>query len=261
LKHRFNQKIYDLLEEKYNSYSKTSFIDDDPISIPHQYSKLQDIEITAFWTAILSWGQRKTIINKSKELFALMDNAPHDFILNHSEKDLIRFKDFKHRTFNFDDTLCFIYFLKFHYSHNDSLETAFLNENKFSSIDQSLNHFKNYFFSDIKYLDRTKKHISSPNRKSTCKRLNMFLRWMVRKDNNNVDFGIWKKIKPSDLKIPFDVHVDRVARQLKLLERKQKDWQTVLELTNTLAIYDGTDPVKYDYALFGMGVLKDEDIF
>lgn len=214
----------------------------------------QDVEITAFWTAVLAWGQRVTIINKANELFQLMDNAPYDFIKNHEEKDRERFQHFKHRTFSYTDTLYFLSFLQHHYQNNDSLESAFLANGEFTSVESSLIHFREYFFSLPYAPKRTEKHIASPARKSTCKRLNMFLRWMVRSDENGVDFGLWNKIPPSALMIPLDVHVERLARKFKLLNRKQRDWQAVVELTENLRKFDAEDPVKYDFALFGMGV-------
>ena len=248
--------LKEFLDLKVEQYNQPQFIEKDPICIPHLFSKKQDIEIMGFWSAILAWGQRKTIINKSKELIFLMDNAPHDFIINHQETDLIRFLHFKHRTFNSTDTLYFIYFLKHHYLSFNSLEDAFLPCGDISdvTIENHLNKFRSYFFSLEDFPHRTKKHISSPLQKSTCKRLNMFLRWMVRKDDNGVDFGIWERIKPAQLICPCDLHVDRVARKLGLIKRKQTDWQTALELTAALKNFDKNDPVKYDFALFGLGV-------
>ena len=215
------------------------------------------------WAAILAWGQRITIINKCRELIALMDGAPYDFIINHQETDLKKLLKFKHRTFNDVDTLYFISFFKHHYSNYESVESAFLppnplkgeqNINGQEPIEKYLNHFRSYFFSLPDFPNRTKKHISSPSQKSTCKRLNMFLRWMVRKDDCGVDFGIWNHIKPSELICPCDLHVDRVARKLNLITRKQTDWQTAVELTERLRKFDPTDPVKYDFALFGLGI-------
>jgi len=245
-----NLKVF--LDAQFKKYNNRDFIKDDPIQIPHRFSKKQDIEITAFWTAILAWGQRKTIINKATELFERMDYSPHDFICNHSDKDLKKFLNFKHRTFQADDTLYFIHFLKHHYSNNQSLEAAFIDSDN-PGVESGLNHFRNYFFSLENHLRRTEKHISAPFKKSTCKRLCMFLRWMVRRDKYGVDFGIWNTIEPSELYMPLDVHVDRVARKCKLLKRKQRDWQSVVELTNNLKKLDPKDPVKYDFALFGYG--------
>lgn len=243
-----------LLDDRVDRYNKAEFIDMDPVSIPHKYSLRQDIEITAFWTAMLAWGQRVTIINKSNELFGLMDGAPHDFIINHEEKDRARFENFKHRTFNYTDTLYFLEFLQQHYQQHDSLEDAFLVDGRCNSLRESLTYFEEYFFSLPDAPHRTRKHIASPARKSTCKRLCMYLRWMIRNDEKGVDFGLWKKIGTHQLMMPLDVHVDRVARSLGLLKRKQNDWETVEELTKNLRKFDKEDPVKYDFALFGMGV-------
>ncbi len=213
-----------------------------------------------FWVAMLAWGQRKTIINKSLELIELMDGTPHDFILNHQEKDRQRFASFKHRTFQYTDTLYFLHFLQHYYQKEDSLEYAFRRHlsDKDEHVGAALIGFHEHFFSLPDAPQRTRKHIATPARKSSCKRLNMFLRWMVRKDEKAVDFGLWKSIPTRQLLMPLDVHVDRVARQLGLLKRKQRDWQAVLELTSNLRAFDSVDPVKYDFALFGMGVLKKE---
>jgi len=278
-----NNELKDFLDFKVDQYNRPNFITNDPISIPHQYAKKQDIEIAAFFAAILAWGQRKTIINKCNELFLRMDNQPYQFMLNHSDTDLKGLLGFKHRTFNDTDLLYFVAFFKHHYSQSNSLETAFLpqqtiNPNylpEISSVDvelsssacmltgftiedftaeKALNQFRSYFFSLEDFPRRTIKHISSPLQKSTCKRLNMFLRWMVRKDKCGVDFGIWNTIPTSELICPCDVHVDRVARRLGLINRKQTDWQTAVELTAKLKEFDANDPVKYDFALFGLGV-------
>jgi len=248
--------LHAFLEEKVSQFNRPGFIDNDPILIPHSYSKKQDIEITAFWTSMLAWGQRKTIINKAKELFAYMDNAPHDFIVNHVEEDRTKFLPFKHRTFQTTDTLYFLEFLQQHYRKHDSLETAFSQHMTVDSqnVGDALAGFHEAFFDLEDAPHRTKKHIATPIRKSTCKRLNMFLRWMVRKDDCGVDFGLWDQLKPSQLLMPLDVHVDRVARNLGLIERKQTDWKTVVELTERLQKFNADDPVRYDYALFGMGV-------
>ncbi len=247
--------LFNLLETKYLQFNHVDFIVDDPISIPHIFSKKQDIEIMGFWAAILSWGQRKTIINNCKRLVEMMDNSPYDFILNHQESDLKPFLNFKHRTFNADDALYFISFFQHYYKENESLESAFIDPNgKQFLIESALIYFKNLFFCLEYAPNRTKKHVSSPINGSTCKRINMFLRWMVRKDEYGVDFGIWSKIKPNQLICPCDVHVDRVARSLGLINRPQTDWKTALELTENLKKFDSNDPVKYDFALFGMGI-------
>ncbi len=242
------------LDSKVAQYNRPEFIPNDPVVIPHLFSRKQDIEIMGLWAAVLAWGQRVTIINKCRELITLMDGSPYDFIMNHEEPDLKKLLHFKHRTFNDIDTLYFIAFFRQHYSNFDSLESAFIPTNGDYSAVNGLDGFRNYFFSLPDFPHRTKKHISSPSQKSSCKRLNMFLRWMVREDNCGVDFGIWKNIKPADLICPCDLHVDRVARKLNLITRKQTDWQTAVELTDRLIEFDPTDPVKYDFALFGLGI-------
>lgn len=250
--------VAEILEEYSEKFNHPSFIKDDPISIPHQYIKLQDIEISGLWTAILSWGQRKTIINKARELMKLMGDQPHEFILNHTEKDRRSFLDFKHRTFNATDTLYFLDFFQRYYRENSSLEALFSSNisKKDKNTSNGLISFHDEFFHADYAPERTRKHIATPRRNSSCKRLNMFLRWMVRQDQKGVDFGIWKNISTSQLLIPLDVHVDRIARSMGLLERKQTDFKAVLELTDNLKILDPDDPVKYDFALFGLGVLE-----
>jgi len=277
-------ELKNFLDHKVEQYNRPDFIANDPVCIPHLFEKKQDIEIAGFFAAVLAWGQRKTIINKCRELLNRMDNAPYDFVLNHSDEELKRLLNFKHRTFNDTDLLYFISFFKMHYSNFDSLEQAFIpkqdvfldaylevsattggviNSSEVClsgklqvSIEQCLNYFRQYFFSLDDFPHRTKKHISSPKQKSTCKRLNMFLRWMVRADDKGVDFGIWNTLKPKDLVCPCDVHVDRVGRLLGLINRKQTDWLTAVELTAHLKEFDPFDPVKYDFALFGLGVEK-----
>lgn len=251
-------KLGAFLNAKVAEYNRPSFVPHDPISIPHRFSKKQDIEIAGFFAAIFSWGHRTTIIRKSRELMQAFDDSPHDFMLNHSTQDLKRFLDFKHRTFNPTDLLYFIEFLSFHYHHHDSLEAAFTRNFSMQqpNVETALQYFREYFFSLEHAPHRTRKHISSPSTKSTCKRINMFLRWMVRKDKCGVDFGIWKKIEPWQLVCPVDLHVARVARKFKLLERKQTDWLAAVELTNVLRKFDENDPVKYDFALFGLGILE-----
>ncbi|WP_443939334.1 TIGR02757 family protein [Pedobacter sp. MW01-1-1] len=276
--------LKNFLDAKVEQYNRPDFIANDPICIPHLFTRKQDIEIAGFFAAILAWGQRKTIINKCNELLKRMDHAPYDFVLNHSDQELKQLLNFKHRTFNDTDLLYFISFFKAHYTRFDSLEAAFvpqsevflsaymesgsadcsllsasdvcMSSNLNFTLETALNHFRAYFFSLEDYPSRTKKHISSPAKKSTCKRLNMFLRWMVRKDTHGVDFGVWNTIQPKDLICPCDVHVDRVARLFGLINRKQTDWLTAVELTNQLKAFDAADPVKYDFALFGLGVEK-----
>ena len=249
-----DRELKDFLDAKVELYNQPSFIKNDPISIPHLFTKKQDIEIAGFFAAVFSWGNRTTIINKSKELMQLMDNAPFDFCLNHSPKELKNLMSFKHRTFNTTDLLYFIEFFKWHYSQHKSLELAFTKHG--TTTEEMLTGFPHYFFS-LKYVpDRTRRHIATPERKSSCKRLNMFLRWMVRKDDKGVDFGIWKNISSLQLICPIDVHVARVARKLGILKRKQTDWQAAIELTEYLRTLDTNDPVKYDFALFGLGVME-----
>ena len=250
--------LADFFNAKVIQYNQLDFIKDDPICVPHRFTKLQDIEIAGFFAAIFAWGIRTTIINKSNELLKLMDDAPHDFIINHQPHDLKKLLVFKHRTFNTTDLLYFIHFLQHHYQENISLESAFTkmilpND---ETIEHGLIGFHQYFFSLEDYPARTKKHIATPYKNSSCKRLNMFLRWMVREDKAGVDFGIWKTIKPSQLVCPIDVHVARVAKRFNLLDRKLVDWQAALELTTYLKTLDANDPVKYDFALFGLGVME-----
>ncbi len=245
-----------LLDEWVDRYNRPGFIADDPISIPHLFDNKADREIMGFWVAMLAWGNRKTIINKSRELLDLMDGQPHQFLLQHRQKDRARFAAFKHRTFNYTDTLYFLAFLQDYYRQHDSLETAFTQflTPADEHVGPALSGFHDLFFSLPYAPARTRKHVATPARKSRCKRLNMFLRWMVRHDDRGVDFGIWPGIRPAQLLMPLDVHVERVARQLGLLQRKQCDWQAVLELTEQMRLLDPADPVKYDFALFGMGV-------
>lgn len=257
---KISNPLRDFLNKKVKEYNQKTFIASDPISIPHRFAIKQDIEIAGFFAAIFAWGNRTTIINKCNELMLLMDNSPYQFITQHKEIELKRFLDFKHRTFNATDLLHFIRVLRHHYENDISaeptLETAFskgLNR-KDETVENALTSFHDYFFSLEDSPGRTKKHISTPANNSSCKRLNMFLRWMVRKDNKGVDFGIWKNIQPHQLVCPLDVHVQRVAYNLKLISSEKADWKTAVELTNNLKQLDPADPVKYDIALFSMGV-------
>ncbi len=256
-----HKALLDILEKKYNSIA---FIEHDPIVVPHAYSTKADIEIAGFISAVFAWGQRITIINKSKLFLSYMDNAPLDFLLNHSEKDLSIFEKFVHRTFNSTDALYFIYFLTKLYRDGYDIEKAFCNTNLFSNpqkiskvelnIEKHLMAFRDNFFSLPDYPLRTRKHISSPAFNTTCKRLCMYLRWMVRKDKNKVDFGIWKSIKANQLICPIDVHVARVAIEFKLIQDLPINWKRAIELTDALKTLDPNDPVKYDFALFGFGL-------
>jgi len=253
-----DHRLKDFLDEKVSLYNQPDFIPLDPISIPHRFTRPQDIEIAGFFAATLAWGQRKTIVQKCLVLMEMMDNSPHDFVLNHSSHDLKRLLNFKHRTFNDLDTLYFIQFFRNFYQHHDSLEEAFtIGWTEHADIlGTLLANFHELFFSLQDAPLRTRKHVATPLRKSACKRIAMFLRWMVRKDDMGVDFGIWKTLQPYQLICPCDLHVDRVARKLGLIERKQTDWITALELTQNLRHLDPIDPVKYDFALFGLGITE-----
>jgi uncharacterized protein (TIGR02757 family) len=237
-------------------YHNSDFIKSDPVCIPHMFSKQQDIEIAAFFAATIAWGNRTSIINSSKRLMALMDNAPYQFVTQHTQSDLAKLQGFVHRTFQLDDVLYFIEFLHMHYTSNHSLQSAFtqaLEMQQQPTVGQCLRNFYDYFFS-LPHLPRTHKHVATPARKSACKRLNMFLRWMVRNDEHGIDFGLWQDIKPRQLVIPMDVHVSRVAHQLGLIRTNAANWDTALQLTDTLKLLNADDPVLYDYALFGLGV-------
>ena len=251
------KKLKNLLDEKVRLYNQPSFIDKDPVSVPHHFTKKQDIEIAGLFAAVLAWGNRTSIINNCNRLMQWMHEAPHEFVLHHKEKDLRRFLAFAHRTFNATDLLYFISFLQYHYTSHSSLEDAFVTRKKYDhdTVEQALIHFHNYFFS-IEHPERTRKHISTPERKSACKRINMYLRWMVRKDSNGVDFGIWKKISPRQLICPLDVHVARVAQRLGLLENEKSNWNNALQLTLQLRELNPADPAVYDYALFGLGMAE-----
>ncbi|MCB0638971.1 MAG: TIGR02757 family protein [Lewinella sp.] len=247
------------LDERVARYNEPGFIADDPVSIPHQFADARDREIMAFWAATLAWGQRKTIIKSCARLVELMEGEPYRFIVAHEEADRARFAGFVHRTFQYTDTLYFLEFLQWYYRRHDSLEDAFA---RFLTPEDAhtgpvLTGFHELFFSLPDAPQRTRKHVATPARKSSCKRLNMFLRWMVRRDEGGVDFGQWTRIQPRQLLMPLDVHVERVARRLGLLTRKQRDWLAVLELTDNLRRFDAEDPVKYDFALFGLGVLEE----
>lgn len=242
------------LDRKYEQFNVPGFIENDPISIPHQYSRKQDIEIAGLLAAVLAWGQRVTIIRKCRQLLQWMGDAPYDFIRNHQDHDLKPFADFRHRTFNGTDTLYFISALKWMYANHSSLEDVFAVPPDEPTVEKGLIRFHHLFFSLEHCPPRTRKHLPTPERKSTCKRICMYLRWMVRRDNKGVDFGLWKKISPAQLVCPCDVHVDRVARMLGLITRPGTDWKTALELTDNLRKLDPNDPVKYDFSLFGLGV-------
>jgi len=249
-------ELFDLLEAKYELYNNLSFIETDPVSIPHLFSKKEDIEISGFLAATIAWGQRTTIIRNARQLMEGMDNCPHEFIINASAGELERFAHFKHRTFNGIDLLYFMEALKHIYTVHGSIGAVFgqyMKEEQ--NIGNAISQFRKLFFS-LPHPARTRKHIADPSENSSAKRINMFLRWMVRKDNRGVDFGIWEHVSASRLLCPLDVHSGNVARKLGLLHRKQNDWKAVEELTAQLRCFDALDPVKYDFALFGLGVFE-----
>jgi uncharacterized protein (TIGR02757 family) len=247
----------DFLLQKAKQYNTAAFIFNDPVSVPHRFSQPCDVEIAGFFAAVFSWGNRTTIIQKSNELMKRMDDAPHDFVLHHQPADLKNLMGFKHRTFQEDDLFYFIHFLRRHYQTHASLEPAFAQwlSTTDKTVEKALVGFRNYFFS-CDHLPRTRKHISSPQTRSSCKRLNMFLRWMVRKDHSGVDFGLWKHIHASQLVCPLDLHVARVARRFQLLRSGKTDWQAALELTAALRKMNPDDPVHFDFALFGLGIVE-----
>ena len=243
------------LDQLVTKYNNKDFIRLDPIGVPHRFKKQQDIEIAGFFAAILAWGQRTTIIKNANQLMELMDGAPHEFIVQHTDSDRKRFKSFVHRTFQPDDLLYFIEVLQHHYLNHPSLENLFADgiHPGDTHAGNALIHFHNSFFA-LPHLARTRKHIPTPERKSACKRLNLYLRWMVRNDRCGVDFGLWKRIRPDQLLCPLDVHVLNVANNLGLVKEKNSNWHTCLLLTDILKQMDPFDPVKYDFALFGSGI-------
>lgn len=246
-------ELKDLLEEAVERYNRPSFIPDDPVSVVHWFKKKEDMEIAGLFAATLAWGQRKSILASCKKLMEGMDHAPYEFVANHSAADVRIFKSFVHRTFQFEDLRYFLRFLQHWYARNSSLERLFESPGE-EHLGSGLIRFEQHFFHLPEAPARTRKHVASPMRKSACKRLNMYLRWMVRKDEGGVDLGIWKNIHASQLLCPLDVHSGRVARALGLLKRKQNDWQATLELSERLKELDPNDPIKYDFALFGLGV-------
>lgn len=250
-------EIKELLDEKYFQFNNTSFIETDPISIPHQFSKKEDIEIASLLVATIAWGQRTSIINNGNKLMRLMNDEPHDFILNFSKKDAARFEGFVHRTFNSTDCVFFLNSLKHIYTKHGGLEAAFSTDfsSKETDVKNAITNFRALFL-NTEHQSRSEKHISNPSAKSSAKRLCMFLRWMVRKDKHGVDFGIWKSIKSSQLCLPLDLHTGNVSRKLGLLNRTQNDWQAVEEITSVLRTFDKNDPIKYDFSLFGLGAFE-----
>jgi uncharacterized protein (TIGR02757 family) len=251
------QAIRSFLDEKVQLYNTPAFIPADPVSVPHRFSRMQDIEIAGLFAATLAWGNRTTIINNCRRLMQWMDDAPYEFVLHHQESDLKAMLGFAHRTFNATDLLFFIEVLQRHYNAHESLQDAFTPADMTGAHDigPALVHFHNYFFSG-EHPERTRKHVSTPARGSACKRLCMYLRWMVRRDKSGVDFGIWKKISPAQLICPLDVHVARVAHRIGLTTRPAADWRTATQLTEVLRRWRPDDPAVYDYALFGLGMAE-----
>lgn len=246
----FRDKTY--IEDKYRFYAQPAFITDDPIQVPRRFTLREDIEIAGFLAATIAWGQRKTIIANASRLLELMDNTPADFVRHHSPAERMRFAHFAHRTFSAADVMYFLESLQHLYRAGQGLEGAFIAAPNIPVYDR-LVHFHSRFFA-LDHLARTRKHVSNPARGSAAKRLNMFLRWMVRTNAEGVDFGLWKHISPAELMMPLDVHTGTVSRRLGLLNRSHDDWKAVEELTANLRRFDPLDPVKYDFALFGIGV-------
>ena len=244
------------LDSKVEQYNNPHFIESDPVQVPHQFSNKEDIEIAGFLTATIAWGNRKSIIKNAKRMMQLMDNSPYDFVINHQDIDLKILLPFVHRTFNGKDFIQFVESLKHIYLNHNGLEGLFLKYAQKQSLQFSIHKLKSHFF-EFEHLSRTHKHISDPLKNSAAKRINMMLRWFVRRDNSGVDFGIWKNLSPSQLSCPLDVHSGNVARKLGLLNRKQNDAKALFELDTSLRILDPKDPVKYDFALFGLGVFED----
>ena len=249
------KELKEFLDAKVAQYNHPKFIESDPIQIPHQFSKKEDIEIAGFLTATIAWGNRKSIINNANKMMNLLERSPYDFICNHQDADLEKLHPFVHRTFNGNDFIQFVKSLKHIYTKHNGLEAVFSNYAEHDRLQVAIHEFKNHFF-EIDHLERSKKHVSDPLKNSAAKRINMYLRWMVRQDQSGVDFGIWKHISPSKLSCPLDVHSGNVARQLKLLKRNQNDGKALLELDTALRKLDKADPVKYDFALFGLGVFE-----
>tara|TARA_E500000318_G_scaffold111934_1_gene132767 strand:- start:4287 stop:5051 length:765 start_codon:yes stop_codon:yes gene_type:complete len=248
-------ELKEFLDAKVLEYNHPKFLEDDPLQIPHLYNQKEDIEISAFLTATIAWGNRKSIINNATRLMGLMGNTPYDFVINHSQDDLDVLSPFVHRTFNGTDLGYFVISLQNIYKNHGGLEAVFSEYQSKDSMQPAISNFKELFF-ELPHQNRTQKHVSDPNKGSAAKRINMFLRWMVRDNSTGVDFGLWKDISPAKLSCPLDVHSGNVARKLKLLKRKQNDAKALQELDKNLRKLDATDPVKYDFALFGLGVFE-----
>jgi len=249
------QELKDFLDAKVSQYNNPKFIESDPIQIPHRYKLKEDIEISSFLTATIAWGNRKMIIKNANQMMTLLGNSPFDFVINHKTHHLDDFDGFVHRTFNAEDFKYFIKSLQNIYKNHDGLESVFQKHTTQTSTQTAIHEFKNIFF-EIEHLPRSQKHVGDPYKGSAAKRINMMLRWLIRDDNAGVDFGLWKNISTSALSCPLDVHSGNVARKLGLLKRKQNDAKALKELDTALRELDPIDPVKYDFALFGLGVFE-----
>ncbi len=248
------RELKEFLDKKVSEFNSLSFIKNDPVSIPHMFEKKEDVEISGFLTAVISWGRRPNILKSAKTLMKLMDNQPYEFLVNSAPKDKEPLTKFVYRTFNGNDLLFLIEALKNIYLHQNGLEgvfTAYYVKN--NSVKEGIAGLRKTLL-ETPHLKRSEKHIANPDRGSAAKRINMFLRWMVRADDRGVDFGLWKQISPAHLMMPLDVHSGNIARKLGLLMRKQNDWKAVEELTETLKTFNNSDPVVYDYALFSLGI-------
>jgi len=248
-----SDELRDFLNEKVLQYNHPDFIELDPVQIPHLYTEKEDREIAGFLAATISWGNRVSIIKSARKMMDLMGNSPYDFVLNHRAKHLESIDGFVHRTFSSTDFLYFIHALKYLYHKKNGLEGVFQQHQTDTSLQPAIHHLKREFFS-LEHPERTLKHLPDPLKGSAAKRINMFLRWMIRKDRAGVDFGLWKSISPSKLSCPLDIHTGTVARKLGLLQWKQNNARAVHELDLVLRSFDPEDPVKYDFALFGLGV-------
>ena len=249
------RELKQFLDYKSDEFNRPEFISSDPVQIPHRFSKKEDIEISGFLTATIAWGQRKSIIKNALELMQLMDESPFEFVMNHEEKDLIKLQHFVHRTFNNSDLICFLKSIRHIYAQYQGMENIFQQHAENHSLQRAIHQFKQVFF-ELPHPARTEKHVSDPLSGSAAKRINMILRWMVRRDNRGVDLGIWKSLCPSQLSCPLDVHSGQVARKLGLITRTQNDAKALVELDANLRRLDAEDPVKYDFALFGLGVFE-----
>ena len=255
MKNKSNE-LKEMLDHYHDRFNRSSFIEKDPVSIPHLFSKKEDIEISGLITATISWGNRAAILKSANKMMQLMDFSPFDFVMNHTKSDLKQLNAFVHRTFNGIDLIFFIQSLQSLYLKYGGLEQSFsMDDSKNADLSLRIHQFRKRFF-ETRHMSRSEKHVSDPLKNSSAKRICMFLRWMVRKDRRNVDFGIWHTVKANELYLPLDVHTGNIGRKLGLLNRRQNDWKAVMEITGNLKKLDSNDPVKYDYALFGMGIEK-----